>query len=112
MRRREVLTVWILLSAPIAGFVAYVMLASGGSNNPLLMLASAFASACLLFLSWTFLAHRRDNWRISARFMAFVLLVEGLAFTVTHGSVGVGALVFGVGTLLVGTILLLSSSHS
>ncbi|MBI1332058.1 MAG: hypothetical protein GC165_04170 [Armatimonadetes bacterium] len=112
MLRREVFAVWILLSTPIVGFVAYLLIALGlhlGPGQTPLFGAMAVAVVSLFFLSWTFLSHSDWDWRASARFMAVAFIFEGIVLALTRNSGGTGSLYFGVGTMIAGIIMLLGS---
>lgn len=109
MMRREVLAVWILLSAPIVGFVAYLQIALGlqmAQDQFPLLTAMVIAIVSLFFLSWAFLSHSGNwDWRTCARFMSVAFLFEGVALALTRNSGGHGSLYFGIGTILAGLVL-------
>jgi hypothetical protein len=109
VQRREVFTAWILLSAPIIGFVAYLIAYLGlhvGQSNLPLVAALTLAVACLFLLSWMFIFHTDADWRKTTRFIAFGLLFEGAVLLLTHASGRAGSIYFGVGSILVGLTLL------
>lgn len=112
MQRREVLAVWILLSAPIVGFLVYLSTVVGLQFNheQMPLLASMVASVVsLFFLSWMFLSHASRNWQSCARFMAIAFMFEGFVLVMTRNSGGVGSVAFGVGTLIAGLALFLGA---
>ncbi len=114
MQRREVFTAWVLLSAPITGFVAYLVAYLGlhiGQSNAPLVSALTLAVACLLFLSWAFISHTDADWRKTTRFIAFGLLFEGLIL-VSVVTAGRGAsLYFGFGSMAIGLVLLFGAKR-
>lgn len=103
---------WILLSAPIVGFVLYLQLALGlhlsQDETPLLM-AMIVAIVSLFFVSWMFLSHASRDWRKCARFMACAFIFEGLVLYMTRNSGGQGSLYFGIGTVVAGLLTLFGS---
>jgi CHASE2 domain-containing sensor protein len=112
MQRREVFAVWVLLSAPVVGFVLYLLLALGfqaRSDQFPIIAALLAALVSLFFLSWTLLSHTEMDWRRCARFVAGAFVFEGIALTLTRPTTGNGSLYFGIGTILAGLILFISS---
>ena len=115
MLRREVLAVWVLLSAPLIGFVGYLILALRMQmmhDQLPLMVAMSVAVISLFFLSCTFLSHMSRDWRKCARFMSVAFWFEGIVLLVTQNSGGKGSLYFGVGTIVAGLILYFGSKKN
>ena len=112
MQRREVFTAWALLSAPLIGFVTYLLgylgLRLGSSNLPLL-LALSLAVVCLFFLAWLFISFTDADWRKTTRFIATGLLFEGFVLWMTRTSGREASLYFGIGSAVVGLILFLAA---
>ena len=112
VQRREVFTAWILLSAPIIGFVAYLIAYLGlqiGQGNIPLVAAMALAVSCLLLLSWMFIIHTDADWRKTAKFIGFGLIFEGAVLFMTRASGKEASIYFGAGSILIGLILLFGS---
>ena len=112
MLRREVLVVWVLLSAPIVGFVTYLQLnldSQMGHDKMPLLIAMGVAVVSLFFLSWAFLSHMSRDWRKCAQFMSIAFGFEGIVLFVTQNSGGKASLYFGIGTIVAGIVLFLGS---
>ena len=110
--RREILTVWVLLSAPIVGFIIYLSLAIGltfGGADGLLLAAMGLSVISLFFLSWMFLKTHPDDWRTNARFVGSVLIFEGLSLGSVSRALGNAALGFGIGSALIGLLVVVAS---
>ncbi len=109
MQRREILTAWAMLSAPITGFVAYLVVYLGlqiGQSNAPLVAAICVAVISLFFLSWAFISHTHADWRKTTRFIAFGLMLEGAALIMTRISGHGVSIYFGFGSIAVGLGLL------
>lgn len=107
--RREVFTAWILLSAPIVGFVAYLITYLGlhiGQSQLPLVAAMLMAISCLLLMSWMFITHTDADWRKTTRFIAFGLIFEGAVLFMTRASWKGASDYFGAGSILIGMVLL------
>jgi len=112
MQRREVFAVWVLLSAPIIGFVLYLLIALGiklGNENLPLTLALLATVVSLFFLSWTFLAHASTDWRTCARFMSVAFVFEGAVLASTKLPYTSVHLYFGIGSIIAALILFLAT---
>lgn len=110
--RREIFTVWVLLSAPLVAFIVYLFLALGltfGGTDGLLLSAMILSIVSLFFLSWLFVSQMGSDWRHCARFMAMALMFEGVVLALTKASTGSGGMIFGVTTFLAGMILVLAA---
>ena len=112
MQRREIFTAWVLLSAPLIGFVAYLLgylgLQLGNGNMPLVF-ALSLAIVCLFFLAWLFISFTDADWRKTTRFIATGLLFEGFVLWMTRTSGREASLYFGIGSAMIGVILLLAA---
>ena len=114
VQRREVFTAWILLSAPIVGFVAYLLVYLGlqiGVGNAPLMAALTLSVACLFFLSWTFVNYTQADWRKTTRFIAVGLLFEGIVLLMARASGREASIYFGAGSILIGVVLMLAAKR-
>jgi hypothetical protein len=115
VQRREVLTAWFLLSSPMIGFVAYLTMYLGlhvGAGNLPLFAAVFLAVVCLFLLSWVFISHTEADWRKTTRFIAFGLLFEGIVLVMTRTSGREASIYFGIGSLVVGLVLLFGAKRN
>ena len=112
VQRREVFTAWFLLSAPLIGFVAYLLaylgLHFGGSIAPIIA-AVILAVSSLFLVSWLFISQTDADWRKTTRFIAIGLIFEGFVLFATKASGGEASVYFGVGLAIIGLTLLLAA---
>jgi hypothetical protein len=110
VQRREVFTAWVLLSAPMIGFVAYLLAYLGlqiGQGNAPIVAALMLTVACLFFLSWLFIDHTQADWVKTTRFIAIGLIFEGFVLWMARATGHAGSIYFGIGSVVVGLLLLL-----
>ncbi len=115
IQQREIATAWLFLSAPIVGFVTYLVQFANfkvGDTNTLLFLAVALTVLCLFFLSWTFIIYTDADWRKTARFIAAGLLFEGIVLIATRSSGHEASLYFGFGSIVFGLLILFGAKKN
>ena len=114
VQRREVLTAWVLLSAPMIGFVAYLLAYLGlqvGQGNAPIVAALILTVACLFFVSWLFISHTRADWVKTTQFIAIGLIFEGFVLYMSRTTGHAGSVYFGIGSVAIGLILLLMAKR-
>jgi glucose uptake protein GlcU len=115
IQQREIGTAWLFLSAPIVGFVAYLVQFANfkvGDTNTLLFLAVALTVLCLFFLSWTFIVFTDADWRKTARFIATGLLFEGVVLFTTRTTGHEASFYFGFGSIVFGLLILFGAKKN
>ena len=112
MQRREILTVWLLISSPIGLFFAYLALFATTVFTPIqLPLSAAFALTLVALLCVSILLDEQHhgNWRDSARLLSLIFLLEGgCLLAISHLST-MAALILGTASILAGLTLLAGS---
>ena len=114
VQRREVFTAWILLSTPMIGFVAYLLAYLGlnvESGITPLVAALILTVACLFFLSWVFISYTQADWVKTTRFVAVGLIFEGFVLGMTRAPGREASVYFGVGSVVIGLMLILSAKR-
>jgi uncharacterized membrane protein len=114
VQRREVLTAWILLSAPLIGFVAYLIAYLGttfGQGNAPMLGAMLFAVTCLLLVCWLFIANTDADWRKTTRFIAIGLVFEGIVLFAARSTGREASVYFGLGSITIGLILIFAAKR-
>ncbi|HLO99860.1 MAG TPA: hypothetical protein VK171_14795 [Fimbriimonas sp.] len=112
MQRREILTVWLLISSPIGLFFAYLALFAGAVFTPIrlpLTIAFAVTLVSLLCVSILLDEQHHGNWRDGARLLSLIFLLEGGCLLAISHLNPMASLVLGTASILAGLTLLAGS---
>jgi hypothetical protein len=90
-RKREIITVWVLLSAPVVAWVVLLDIALLSSRTPLdlllhVVLLISIATIVALAIGIVDAAH--ENWRVICRYMAATFLCEAIILFLARNYVG------------------------
>lgn len=112
MQRREIVTVWVLISSPMAMFVAYLAVFASTVFVPIqrpLIVAFSFTLLALLFVSIFLEEQNHGNWRNGARLLALIFLLQGGCLLAINHLNAMASLVLGTASILAGLTLLAGS---
>jgi hypothetical protein len=112
-RRREILIVWILLSAPVMTWVVLMDIALVSHRVRMdtpTHVALAGSLIAILFLSVGIVETAHEHWRTICRYMAATFAVEALLLFGARGISGSPALVSSIVALLAAIMIFLGSA--
>jgi hypothetical protein len=103
-RRREIVTVWLLLAAPVVAWVAlmdFALLRNAASVDALLHIALGITLVTLCALAIGIVDTAHENWRLICRYMSVTFLIEaGILLLASRYIVGNAGLICAAVALL------------